>query len=170
MIRRPPRSTLFPYTTLFRSTIATVLVSFDVKTKIYDLSNSKKSLSGSFSESDIDEKYVVLYNPSTILDITFQYLENPRFSFGTIFLVELAIIVSVVLLINRYRKSRKSKTVKSTKNQMQSSQNQYYQYSTNPSQQTQNQHNQRPPVKFCRVCGSTVLPNSTFCTECGAKV
>src|SRR3712207_8589093 len=26
MIRRPPRSTLFPYTTLFRSVVATVLV------------------------------------------------------------------------------------------------------------------------------------------------
>src|SRR3712207_7390653 len=28
MIRRPPRSTLFPYTTLFRSLIATVAVAF----------------------------------------------------------------------------------------------------------------------------------------------
>src|SRR3712207_8972792 len=26
MIRRPPRSTLFPYTTLFRSTVATLLI------------------------------------------------------------------------------------------------------------------------------------------------
>src|SRR2546429_5606495 len=30
MIRRPPRSTLFPYTTLFRSTIALVLLAGEV--------------------------------------------------------------------------------------------------------------------------------------------
>src|SRR3712207_7576647 len=30
MIRRPPRSTLFPYTTLFRSTLAEVLATSDV--------------------------------------------------------------------------------------------------------------------------------------------
>src|SRR5207245_4355529 len=30
MIRRPPRSTLFPYTTLFRSLVDTLQVAFDV--------------------------------------------------------------------------------------------------------------------------------------------
>src|SRR3712207_8375153 len=30
MIRRPPRSTLFPYTTLFRSTVTTVEPSYEV--------------------------------------------------------------------------------------------------------------------------------------------
>src|SRR2546426_9276360 len=30
MIRRPPRSTLFPYTTLFRSTAGSALLAFDI--------------------------------------------------------------------------------------------------------------------------------------------
>src|SRR5438270_13297443 len=31
MIRRPPRSTLFPYTTLFRSALASTLVTLDIR-------------------------------------------------------------------------------------------------------------------------------------------
>src|SRR2546428_4715335 len=34
MIRRPPRSTLFPYTTLFRSTVADVLAAQPVTTNL----------------------------------------------------------------------------------------------------------------------------------------
>src|SRR5258708_10987899 len=37
MIRRPPRSTLFPYTTLFRSFISDVLILFVVFDMIVDL-------------------------------------------------------------------------------------------------------------------------------------
>ncbi|OLS20437.1 MAG: hypothetical protein HeimC2_37200 [Candidatus Heimdallarchaeota archaeon LC_2] len=32
------------------------------------------------------------------------------------------------------------------------------------------QYYQRPEAKFCNACGSGVLQNSTFCTECGTKV
>src|SRR2546422_6364397 len=37
MIRRPPRSTLFPYTTLFRSTAAGVVFPHDVRGRSHDL-------------------------------------------------------------------------------------------------------------------------------------
>src|SRR5260221_3350895 len=37
MIRRPPRSTLFPYTTLFRSDIVAVVVAFDSGTSVTTL-------------------------------------------------------------------------------------------------------------------------------------
>src|SRR2546429_2332317 len=41
MIRRPPRSTLFPYTTLFRSLIAAIVCSIILwlKPKVYDSSD-----------------------------------------------------------------------------------------------------------------------------------
>src|SRR2546425_306578 len=49
MIRRPPRSTLFPYTTLFRSTVnkATLTVTADNQSKAYGAANP--SLTYSFS-------------------------------------------------------------------------------------------------------------------------
>src|SRR2546430_10994399 len=39
MIRRPPRSTLFPYTTLFRSNVKTFLESHGVDTSFFDPSS-----------------------------------------------------------------------------------------------------------------------------------
>lgn len=32
------------------------------------------------------------------------------------------------------------------------------------------QYNQRPAPKYCSNCGSGVLQDSEFCTECGTKV
>src|SRR5438034_5677913 len=54
MIRRPPRSTLFPYTTLFRSLLIValtalgtflVIVSFSVKGKLFERSVEKQDVS-----------------------------------------------------------------------------------------------------------------------------
>src|SRR5688572_33344839 len=39
MIRRPPRSTLFPYTTLFRSILQVLLLSFPLLTLNYSLTH-----------------------------------------------------------------------------------------------------------------------------------
>src|SRR6201989_3671658 len=46
MIRRPPRSTLFPYTTLFRSTILTIVPLLPV------IQISKKNVSDTWSRSE----------------------------------------------------------------------------------------------------------------------
>src|SRR3712207_7606829 len=53
MIRRPPRSTLFPYTTLFRSTGGVIDVYFHVITK----ANGR---TGYVSQKTIDEQIAVL--------------------------------------------------------------------------------------------------------------
>src|SRR3712207_8296651 len=42
MIRRPPRSTLFPYTTLFRSELYVVMFGKTIKIKFSDLLKQKK--------------------------------------------------------------------------------------------------------------------------------
>src|SRR5258705_6155608 len=46
MIRRPPRSTLFPYTTLFRSSIGTISFNSDGNNQIakYDLASEKSGI------------------------------------------------------------------------------------------------------------------------------
>src|SRR5256885_5883602 len=64
MIRRPPRSTLFPYTTLFRSLLARLMrpvigcrCSANAVTKLEPSSNSLSLAdSGSITELDIDRK------------------------------------------------------------------------------------------------------------------
>src|SRR5438270_7771311 len=56
MIRRPPRSTLFPYTTLFRSALASTLVTLDIRGNDAGLSRwlqrPVRSLSGVISRSE----------------------------------------------------------------------------------------------------------------------
>src|SRR3712207_8917636 len=66
MIRRPPRSTLFPYTTLFRSVFAHVLfkawiANFDVKMKsaaqkLLTLVQSARPATAKTGNSDVDRK------------------------------------------------------------------------------------------------------------------
>src|SRR2546430_5031723 len=54
MIRRPPRSTLFPYTTLFRSTEAGALISygFDLMGLFYDIASYVHRIAGGTKPSD----------------------------------------------------------------------------------------------------------------------
>src|SRR2546430_5983765 len=55
MIRRPPRSTLFPYTTLFRSDVAIINEEFELVCP----NNSKRSGWSTLS-SFVEEQYVVV--------------------------------------------------------------------------------------------------------------
>ncbi|MHA2029651.1 MAG: E3 ubiquitin-protein ligase APD1-4 domain-containing protein [Candidatus Kariarchaeaceae archaeon] len=145
-----------------------VTYSFDVKLKAYDISNSKGSERGSFEQSGFDYEYLVLYNPSGS-DITFLYKENPRFSAGAIFAVEVVIIVGIILLFRRSRRSKKTQPSSGGKIPTQS-EAQIYQDSMTSTPPVQVKYNQRPSAKFCTACGSGVLPSSAFCTECGATV
>src|SRR2546422_537808 len=69
MIRRPPRSTLFPYTTLFRSTALTeihnashnVVVAVPAGTTVHD----KATLAGAFGTPTGEETFTLFTPPST---------------------------------------------------------------------------------------------------------
>src|SRR3712207_7921112 len=50
MIRRPPRSTLFPYTTLFRSALVLGLIGVPDETIVEDYALSARHLTGAFLE------------------------------------------------------------------------------------------------------------------------
>src|SRR3712207_6909765 len=50
MIRRPPRSTLFPYTTLFRSCVATFMLLIDITVVNVALPDIRQSLDASFTD------------------------------------------------------------------------------------------------------------------------
>src|SRR2546426_6853242 len=54
MIRRPPRSTLFPYTTLFRSNMATIQ---DASTRTRDLPLSQPGASGSAAPARFYQRF-----------------------------------------------------------------------------------------------------------------
>src|SRR5256885_8123954 len=60
MIRRPPRSTLFPYTTLFRSVAAAMQASIELRASspVFNQRNGELSFVGfsDFSSTDIDRK------------------------------------------------------------------------------------------------------------------
>src|SRR3712207_8448963 len=49
MIRRPPRSTLFPYTTLFRSDVTAVLDWALLEVRVRDVGSSETPLVGAYS-------------------------------------------------------------------------------------------------------------------------
>src|SRR5437660_12768002 len=53
MIRRPPRSTLFPYTTLFRSIVGEIIHNPEVNEQISSL--GIKNLTGQNKQADISE-------------------------------------------------------------------------------------------------------------------
>src|SRR3712207_8429511 len=75
MIRRPPRSTLFPYTTLFRSyTEAEISMVPDNKVEITDLETAKKVMLLFDSLDDLDDVQEVYSN----FDIPEELLEQDR--------------------------------------------------------------------------------------------
>src|SRR5689334_24541310 len=51
MIRRPPRSTLFPYTTLFRSSLPRLLLEKEFRHVFRELTHDKSALSSSMGQS-----------------------------------------------------------------------------------------------------------------------
>src|SRR5256885_13186164 len=55
MIRRPPRSTLFPYTTLFRSGVPVRLAAMDRLQRVLLVGGYSKTLAGSRSEEHTSE-------------------------------------------------------------------------------------------------------------------
>lgn len=59
---------------------------------------------------------------------------------------------------------------KNKKSSFSSRPNRYYKSNTNSKQSLETQYYQKPSAKFCSGCGSGILPNSEFCTECGIKV
>lgn len=167
-VARSSNDYYFIFYNLAFSTSSTVSVSFGVNFRVHDISNSQRSISGTFSESGVDEDYIVLYNPTIDDDITVQYSEKARFSFGIIILVEIVVVVGIIFLINRYRKKQKAKAPKAPQTSAEY-QSQFYDASGKPTQTTQSQYNQRPKAKFCTACGSGVLSDAEFCTECGTK-
>src|SRR2546427_7750630 len=66
MIRRPPRSTLFPYTTLFRSTAPSGTVSFSQDTDSAFASCSLGSPSTNATTGAVSTSCAVTYTPSTV--------------------------------------------------------------------------------------------------------
>src|SRR2546427_639957 len=66
MIRRPPRSTLFPYTTLFRSTAPSGTVSFSQDTDSAFASCSLGSPSTNATTGAVRPSSAVPYTPSTV--------------------------------------------------------------------------------------------------------
>ena len=79
MIRRPPRSTLFPYTTLFRSGIIRKLISVAVsiyvrlilKIKVYDVSSGYRCFRRSVLQ-DIDLDNMFSSGPSIVLEMLYK--------------------------------------------------------------------------------------------------
>lgn len=140
--------------------------SFQIEAKVYDVSNSDSMETGSFSKSIGNENYIVVFNPS-INDITFEYIENSKYSTGTVFLVIAGIIGVTAWLIIRRRRSRKKIKQNYAGGAVVGSQVNVHDTAKVPLNQ---QYYQRPEAKFCNACGSGVLQNSSFCTECGTKV
>ncbi|MCE7733679.1 MAG: zinc ribbon domain-containing protein [Candidatus Heimdallarchaeota archaeon] len=56
------------------------------------------------------------------------------------------------------------------KSSFSSSRNRNYKSKSSQKQTLDTQYYQRPSPKFCPGCGSGILLNSEFCTECGIKV
>src|SRR5260370_22597380 len=57
MIRRPPRSTLFPYTTLFRSNLQSFIASMTQKLTLSDISDEPLFRSGSAGMPRSEERF-----------------------------------------------------------------------------------------------------------------
>src|SRR5258706_11376127 len=72
MIRRPPRSTLFPYTTLFRSAIDTPILDAQGEVIGFFEVNNKKNGAG-FSESDVEKLFAVSRIASIALQNAMSY-------------------------------------------------------------------------------------------------
>ena len=80
MIRRPPRSTLFPYTTLFRSFAIKVLKEFGIK-RIKLITNSPDKIMACINNgiSVIERVPIIIENPNPAVK---QLLENKKKNFN----------------------------------------------------------------------------------------
>ena len=157
------------YFTFFNSGSSTVGVSnitYYIESAVYEISNSQETKSGSFSKSISDNPYIVFYNPSATNDISIEYIENPKYSFGLIFGVMMITSVLIFFVIYRLRKSKSTPTVQTS--QIQPSRSSQPIGVSSPAPIKALHH--RPSPKFCNACGSGLLPNSEFCSECGTKV
>src|SRR3712207_8572218 len=64
MIRRPPRSTLFPYTTLFRSNTATIYISIASNFNSYkDISGDEQARAAGYLDKAYGKSYKAILNP-----------------------------------------------------------------------------------------------------------
>src|SRR5258708_22776224 len=60
MIRRPPRSTLFPYTTLFRSEDAPLLFAIDLRVLVDPVGNARRALS---RPASLEHRLIIMTRP-----------------------------------------------------------------------------------------------------------
>src|SRR2546425_8325299 len=69
MIRRPPRSTLFPYTTLFRSIVKRVPLPLMTEEELYDRIPSEASQHIPFDIADVNLSYQLLESMDSQMDV-----------------------------------------------------------------------------------------------------
>lgn len=143
----------------------TVDITFNIRAKVFDISNSLSMETGSFSKSLGSQDYIVVFNP-TDDDVSFEYKENSKIGTGTVFLIMIGIGVLIWLVIRRNKSKKKSKQNYAGGSPAGSQVNVY----SSDKVQSAQQYYPRPQPKHCNACGSGILPNSTFCTECGTKV
>ncbi len=148
------------------ATSLTADITFNIRAKAYDVSNSASMETGSFSKSIGSKNYIVVLNP-TANDITFEYIENSKYSTGTVFIVIAGSVAIIAWLIIRKRRSNKKAKQNYVGGAVVGSQVNVHDTGKAPLNQ---QYYQRPQAKLCNACGSGILQNSSFCTECGTKV
>src|SRR3712207_5737449 len=100
MIRRPPRSTLFPYTTLFRSSSYPAVASAFAVEQIFDLTMAIPILAFAFSQGAFPKPPDFSKLPA--FDLAF-LAQHPRFTLFLITVLGLLVLVGFALLSARVK-------------------------------------------------------------------